>query len=77
MVTKNKKKVTLTSIDKNVLYKVSEAAKLLGASKTTLDKWRASGYRGPLFIQDCGYIRYLGADLLNYLEQKKSDFFKG
>jgi predicted site-specific integrase-resolvase len=48
------------------LMRETEAARLLGLSARTLQKWRWSG-KGPEFLRLNGAVRYNRADLLRFV----------
>lgn len=58
------------STDPPLLMNPQEAARLLGFSARTLEKWRADG-SGPVFIrQSSRAIRYRPSDLAAWIEQR-------
>jgi len=48
------------------LMRETEAARLLGLSARTLQKWRWNG-RGPKFLRLNGAVRYARSDLENFV----------
>ena len=52
------------------LLTTAEAAEVLGYSDQTLKQWRSQG-RGPAYIKDGNQIRYLPADLKDWILERR------
>lgn len=55
------------------ILRVVEAAKILNVSHKTLTKWRYQG-RGPAFVKEGRYVRYLLEDLYSFMQLNRVSF---
>jgi excisionase family DNA binding protein len=51
------------------LFAVTELAKRLGVSESTLNKWRLTGV-GPRFVKIGRLVKYRGSDVSEWLERQ-------